>query len=113
MSRRFLKPLAFALLIALFTPNVFADACTGVVCTTRIKRLIIDTGGIWIEPVNTIAAMTCAPGSNVLIRVPKTLGNYDSLYASLLSAKLTGDSLDLRIKDNSDPCELSYLVLGN
>jgi hypothetical protein len=112
MSRRFVQPLAFAVLIALFAPNVFADACTGVVCSTKIKRLIVDTGGIWIEPVNSITGLTCTPGSGVLIRVPKTLGNYDSLYASLLSAKLTGEALDLRITDNSNPCELSYLVLG-
>lgn len=111
MSRRILCALGFLSLSLTIAVPAFAGTCSGVACRSKIRLMYIDSSGLYVAVTDSTSALTCKTDSGY-IRLPKSHGNYDSVYTALLSAKLTGESVLLRTDDGTGPCTINYVVVG-
>jgi hypothetical protein len=108
--RRALQHLvAFATLLG-FSGGVFA-ACTTYYCQGTISLLYVTDTGAYVQLSGGLTGLTnCTPESGVYLTLPKTNGNYSSLYALLLLAKAQGSIITIRTNDGSAGCTVAYIT---
>jgi hypothetical protein len=100
-----------AVILIFATASEASGACSSNSCTSQVKRLIVDSGGAFVQLTTALTPLNCSPDSKIFIRLLKTHANYDSLYQGLILSKTIGDSITIRIDEMSKPCTLNYLIL--
>jgi hypothetical protein len=92
---------------------VSAMACSsGVFCSGPIELLYLDETSAYIKLAGGLSGLTgCTPASGVYLTLPKTHANYTSLYAALLAAYFTKESVTLRMVEGSSNCALLYMTI--
>jgi hypothetical protein len=102
-----------SILVLVFANCGFANAeCTGLSCAdVKIHSMQVDIGGtVWIQTTGTETGLSCTPDSNAFIKFDSNAPGGKNIYSGLLAYKLADKPLGLRIVQNSNPCELSYIV---
>jgi len=111
MLKSRIKTVAFAL-AALMSATAANAACNGYYCQDTIAQLSITDTSVYILLTNGVSGLTnCTPYSSSWITLPKTNANYASMYAALLAARLSGETVTLRPLDASPNCSLQYMTV--
>lgn len=108
----FKKTIAFV--IASLCPMFsWADQCASWGCTSTIEQLYTNANGlIYVStPLDeTKANCTVYAGSYFVLN--PAAKNFSEVYSSLLAAYMSDSKVQLRIKEGSANCELSYVRLN-
>jgi len=94
---------------------IAAALCTGASAATAQVSWLINglfpspEGGILIDSPETVNGLNCvgaSGGNNVLL--PASHANYNQTYATLLTAFVSGNDVQLRIDTNASQCTLFF-----
>jgi len=98
-------------LVAQVASQMGIAACTAGSCSDTIGTLYVTSTGVYIRPTAGLTGLTnCTPLTGGYLTIPTTDPNYSSYYALLLAANFTGQSITLRLTDNSSPCTVAYMT---
>ena len=112
-TKLFLKAIC-ALLILSVSTIASANQCTTWGCISTIEDLYTNADGyIYIGTPLDEKIANCTPVSGVYFSLNTASGNAKEIYSSLLTAFTTGKKIQLRIKEGSSNCEISYVRLNS
>ena len=108
------------LILAPTTVFAQADGCNTTGCIGPADEIVeglfpSPAGGIQVQSAMTTEASSCVGGGGAgnVITLPADHLNYRESYATLLTASVSGNRIQLRTVDNSDPCELLFTRMFN
>lgn len=115
MRKRYLCRLiasAVAVVACLAPGAAYAD-CAGGWCTGVKINYVFTSGSVdgWISTTGTEAGLSCTPESSKLIRVSATSSNAQQLYAMILTAYTSGQTVDVRTTETGT-CTVGYITMG-
>ena len=99
------------ILFALFAKTVLAD-CSGIVCTdVKVQSMQVDIDGtVWLQTSGTETNLSCTPDSGAFLKFDSNAPGGKNIYSGLLAYKMADKPLDVRVVQNSNPCEVLYIV---
>lgn len=105
------KKISVLTILMLLSVVVYAE-CAGVMCgDVKVQSMQVDAGGtVWIQTTGTEANLDCTPNSGIFIKLDGSASGGKNVYSGLLAYKLADKALNIRVIDNSNPCELAYIV---
>lgn len=91
-----------------------ADQCTSWGCRSKVSVIYTRADGDILigTPLNEKLA-NCTPVSGVYFTLKPDAQNAREVYSSVLSAYMSGKKIQLRIKEGTSGCEISYVVLNS
>jgi hypothetical protein len=97
-------------LLASFPLLSFAE-CSGVVCSdVSISSMAVTSSGpIWIKTSGNEANINCTADSDVNLWLDGATAGGKNIYSALLAYKVADKSLNLRLAEGSNPCEVLYI----
>lgn len=96
----------------MLSPDAMAGSCSGVFCTdVALDLLYINSTGVFVATSGAETALTCTPNSSQYLTLPKTHGNYASIFSTLQAALISGKTVNLRIEDASVGCNVLYITI--
>lgn len=112
-TKLFLKAICGLLILGTST-IASANQCAAWGCISTIEDLYTNADSyIYIGTPLDEKIRNCTPVSGVYFSLDPTSGNAKEIYSSLLAAFTTGKKIQLRIKEGSAHCELSYVRLNS
>jgi hypothetical protein len=98
--------------LSCLAPLTASAACYTYYCQGQVHSMSIAQDGVYIRLAGDVAGLsTCTPYENVYFTLPRTHPNYSAIYAALLAAYHTKDSILLRPVDGSAGCSISYVAV--
>lgn len=104
--------LVFLLIIG-FNSNINAETniCSSSGCISKIEVFyVISSGKLYIGTPLDEKLANCTPVSGVYFTLSQT-STSEMIFSTLLSAYMSNSTVQLRIKEGSDNCEISYVTL--
>ena len=99
--------------VLMFSIPAFAQECTTWGCTSTISDLYTNADGlIYVGTNGDETKANCTAISDVYFTLSPSSGNAKEVYSSMLAAFVSGNKIQLRIKEGHDKCELSYVRLS-
>jgi len=95
----------------LFSTNLFAgNKCSGVICNSDLKKLVVTANrDIYVEVNTSIKALRCTPLSGVFITLNKKMPGFEEIYSTLLTYKTLNKPIIIRVVEGSPNCQISYI----
>ena len=103
-------------LLALFLccfSSVGVAACSGVMCGgISITKMQVNVANslVWVETDGAELDLDCAPDSGVFLMLDTSAEGGKNVYSTLLAYKMANKPLNIRVVENSNPCEIMYVV---
>jgi hypothetical protein len=92
--------------------TAYADKCASWGCISSIETLYTNADGvIYVGTPLDESLANCTPISNVYFSLNPSRQNAEKIYSSLLAAYMSGGKIQLRVKEGTNNCELSYVRL--
>ncbi|MDV5168337.1 hypothetical protein [Photobacterium rosenbergii] len=111
-----MKNLLITAMLFFMTPYVFG-ACNSNSCYGTIDRIYLthlSTGEIWIRPSDSPSeVLNCNLREGVYMTLKQNHMLFDEIYSAALAALASQKEVNLRIAENSDDCELVYLMIDS
>lgn len=108
-----MKKIVLGLSLVLCSAVSFAaDRCEHWGCISTIQTLYTNSdGAIYVGTPLDERLANCKAVSDVYFTLNPNAGNKKEIYSSLLAAYVSGKKIQLRVKENTPDCELSYVRL--
>ncbi len=90
------------------TPTCYSTGCSNV----KVEMLYVEADrNILVGTDGDESVMNCDSASNGYATLLSTDSNFEIMYSTLLAARMSGQSVRIRIDENSAQCSVAYLVL--
>ena len=108
---RFLSTLGVFLFMCSWASGVIA-ACSGSACVNVfVNRLYLqDQDFLYVGTSGDETGLNCTPVSDIYLTLPDSHMKSREIYATLLAAAATDQTVRIRIVDGSVDCEIRYIV---
>ena len=102
-------------LALLFCSSLSSAVCINAVCEdVLVDRLYVTNNSVvYVGTDSTESALNCAAVSSKYLTLDTNDTNFETLYATLLSAQLADKRVLIRIAENSTNCKIVYITLDN
>ncbi len=93
--------------------GLFADTCNSHGCIDKIEKLYLEaaSGRILVGTPGDETLANCSPVSNVYFTLEQTQPGYNTIYSTLLAAKIANKTVQLRIAEESSNCRIQYITI--
>ena len=97
--------------LLLFSAHAISE-CSGIACAdVKVLNMQVDIDGtVWIQTTGDETKLNCTPNSGVYLKLNGNTSGGKNIYSGLLAYKMAEKNLVFRIVENTNPCELSYIV---
>ena len=101
------------ILVFLLSPVVLiADECKSWGCISTLSEVYVTAlSDIRIATPLDETLANCAPVSDKYFTIKQGAPNYEAMYSTVLAAYMADKKIQLRVKEGSSDCELSYIRL--
>lgn len=90
----------------------YAQCSAGSCIDVKVQEMQVGTDGVvYIQTTGTETGLSCAPESNVFIKLNATTDGGKIVFSSLLAAQTAGKNVNVRIVDGVNPCQVSYVTV--
>lgn len=87
-------------------------ACGQYFCSGQIQTLYVTMAGdIYVRLVGGFSGVTCTPSGGAYATLQTSSPNLRPMYATLLTAQMTGRPVTLRFVDGSAGCTIQYVTM--
>lgn len=91
---------------------VIADGCKSWGCISTLSEVYVTAlSDIRIATPLDETLANCAPVSDQYFTIKQGAPNYEAMYSTVLAAYMADKKIQLRVKEGSSDCEISYIRL--
>jgi hypothetical protein len=75
------------------------------------KLFVRGDDAIQVSTTGIEASLECTPSEEIFLTLRRTHPNQKEIYAALLSAKLADHNIRIRLREETEDCTISYVML--